>query len=174
MCKDSKNTINWCFSVQLGAPCVATHSSGQPCVSRSCSLLRTGAVVPRPGPHLHHVPLVLKPVIVVLIGGLVARQAHLLLGCRHVVRGAGEERAQIQLRNVVKDRQREHHECDAREEVDGGEHLVQRSVGLVRRVPGDVVAQTDRCQRHEAVVERVQVVPVGLQVREDGGRHQQE
>lgn len=55
-----------------------------------------------------------------------------------------------------------------------GSDLVDGAVGLVGRVAGDVVAEADGGERDEAVVQRVQEVPLRLQAREDRGRHQDE
>lgn len=51
-----------------------------------------------------------------------------------------------------------------------GSNFVEWTVGLPGGVSGDVVAQSDGGERDEAVVERVQEVPVWLQVREYAGR----
>ena len=56
----------------------------------------------------------------------------------------------------------------------GGEDLVERPERLVGRVAGDVVSEADGGERDEAVVDRVEVVPVGLHGVEDGGRHEEE
>lgn len=45
---------------------------------------------------------------------------------------------------------------------------------MVGRVARDVVAEPDGGQRYETVVQRVHIVPLGLQVREHGGGHEQE
>jgi len=44
----------------------------------------------------------------------------------------------------------------------GSTDLVERSVGLLQLVSGDVVAESNRRHRDEAVVEGVEEVPVGL------------
>jgi len=55
-----------------------------------------------------------------------------------------------------------------------GGDLVERPVWLLRQVAGDVVAQADRRHRYEAVVERVEEVPVGLDDREDRRRNEED
>ena len=56
----------------------------------------------------------------------------------------------------------------------GDGHLVDWPVRLAWPVSGHVVAQSDRGERDEAVVERVQERPALLQPVEDGRRHQEE
>lgn len=52
-----------------------------------------------------------------------------------------------------------------------GCHLVQGPVGLVRRVTRDVVTKSNSSQRHKAVVQWVQVIPLRLQRSKYGCRH---
>ena len=56
--------------------------------------------------------------------------------------------------------------CDA--------YLVERSKGLVRRVPWDVIPQSDGRQGYEAVVERVWVTPPRFDSSEYEGRNYEE
>ena len=52
--------------------------------------------------------------------------------------------------------------------------LIDGPVGLAGSVSGDVVAESDRGERDEAVVERVQEGPALLDPAEDGRRDQEE
>lgn len=76
--------------------------------------------------------------------------------------------------DVVEYGEGEHHEGEPHQQVPSSGDLVDRPVGLVRGVPGDVVAQADRGQGDEAVVQRVQEVPVRLQGGEHRGGRQEE
>jgi len=53
-------------------------------------------------------------------------------------------------------------------------NLIERSVGLQQLVSWDVVAQSDRRHRGEAVVEGVEEVPVGLDDGEDSRRNEED
>ena len=52
-----------------------------------------------------------------------------------------------------------------------GSNFVDRAVGLSGGVSGNVIAQSDGSQRDEAVVERIQEVPIRLQVRKHASGH---
>ncbi len=49
------------------------------------------------------------------------------------------------------------------DELTHGQYLVQRPIGLAGCVPGDKVAEADRGQGDEQVVDGVEVVPPGLE-----------
>ena len=95
----------------------------------------------------------------------VAVRGHLAV---HDVAVAGEQAVlherhvlvEVELRRLAEELGEPDHDHDADEQVDGRGDLVQVAALMLERVAGHVVAQADRAQRYEAVVEGVQIGPV--------------
>lgn len=177
------------MTLQVGwTDCTCGHCQmglRHPNFSRSPLLVRTRRLIaPRPDAH-HRATCLVIALRNIQSGwatgrialGAVQRQSHRLRFGRRstatttttsTATTVAEQLAQIQLRNIVEHGQTQHHSDQTDDQIDGGEHFVQRSVRLDGVVAGYEVAQTDGGQRNEAVVEGVQRRPVGLQP----GEHQ--
>lgn len=95
-----------------------------------------------------------------------------LLLLRHPVRL--EQITEVQLRNLIENRQQQHYSHESNEQVDGRADLVQLPVLLAGIIAGNEVAKSDGGQRDEAVIKRVQQTPLSLSVGEYKTRNQQQ
>lgn len=82
---------------------------------------------------------------------------------------------EVQLRNLIENRQQQHYSHESNEQVDGRADLVQLPVLLAGIIARNEVAKSDGGQRDEAVIKRVQQTPLSLSVGEyKTGNQQQE
>lgn len=119
--------------------------------------------------NFHTLQMVVELLSVFWSDGSRGLKSHFFRICGCLVRSHKEQHSEVQLRNVVEYCQCQHCEGETNQQVSCCCHFVERTIRLIGKVARYVISQTHRCQRYEAVVEGVQIVPFRFEVGEYAG-----